>query len=92
VQLKLAIKDEAHEIISATLALYYSAVNDETPSEMILTARDSSQMEELLGKLLTGMRSPGKTMARRELPIRGGKPRSLQTKRATDIDWWPEMD
>ena len=50
VQLKRAIKDEGHEIISAKLALYYSAVNDETLPEMIRTAHDSSQMEAALRK------------------------------------------
>ncbi|HEY1658364.1 MAG TPA: hypothetical protein VGG14_08460 [Candidatus Sulfotelmatobacter sp.] len=48
VQLKHVIKDEGHEIISAKLALYYSAVNDETLPEMIRTAHDSSQMEAAL--------------------------------------------
>jgi hypothetical protein len=47
-QLKHTIKDEGHEIVSAKLALYYSAVNDETLAEMIRTAHDSSQMEAAL--------------------------------------------
>jgi hypothetical protein len=50
IQLKHTIKDEGHEIISAKLALYYSAVNDETLPEMIRTAHDSSHMEEALRK------------------------------------------
>jgi hypothetical protein len=50
IQLKHTIKDEGHEIISAKLALYYSAVNDETLPEMIRTAHDSSRMEAALRK------------------------------------------
>jgi len=50
VELKHVIKDEGHEIISAKLALYYSAVDDETLAEMIRTAQDSSQMEAALRK------------------------------------------
>ena len=50
VQLKRLIKDEGHEIISAKLALYYSAVSDETLPEMIRTAHDSSQMQAALRK------------------------------------------
>src|ERR1700691_1751000 len=49
-QLKHTIKDEGHEIISAKLALYYSAVSDETLPEMIHTAHDSSLMEVALRK------------------------------------------
>jgi len=48
IRLKHVIKDEGHEIISAKLALYYSAVDDETLPEMIHTAHDSSQMEAAL--------------------------------------------
>src|SRR5215471_4893224 len=40
--LKHVIKDEGHGIVSARLALYYSVVDDETLSEMIHTAHDSS--------------------------------------------------
>lgn len=47
-RLKHAIKDEGHEIISAKLAIYYSAVDDETLPEMIRTAHDSSAMEAAL--------------------------------------------
>lgn len=50
VELKRVIKDEGHEIVSAKLALYYSAVNGETLAEMIQTAHDSSQMESALRK------------------------------------------
>jgi hypothetical protein len=49
-QLKQVIKDEGHGIISAKLALYYSAVDDETFPEMIRTAHDSGVMEEALRK------------------------------------------
>jgi hypothetical protein len=49
-QLKQIIKDDGHEIVSAKLALYYSAVSDETLPEMIRTAHDSSQMEAALKK------------------------------------------
>jgi hypothetical protein len=48
--LKHIIKDEGGGIVSATLALYYSAVDDETLPEMIRTARDSSAMEAALRK------------------------------------------
>jgi hypothetical protein len=48
--LKRVIKDQGHEIISAKLALYYSAVDDETLPEMIRTAHDSSLMETALRK------------------------------------------
>jgi hypothetical protein len=47
-QLKHVIKDEGHGIISAKLALYYSAVDDETLPEMIRTAHDSGVMEAAL--------------------------------------------
>jgi hypothetical protein len=49
-QLKHVIKDEGHGIISAKLALYFSAVDDETLPEMIRTAHDSAVMEEALKK------------------------------------------
>ena len=49
-QLKHVIKDEGHGIISAKLALYYSAVDDETLPEMIRTAHDSAAMEAALQK------------------------------------------
>lgn len=47
-ELKHVIKDEGHEIISAKLALYYSTVDDQTLSQMIQTAHDSSKMEAAL--------------------------------------------
>ena len=47
-QLKNVIKDEGHGIISAKLALYFSAVDDETLPEMIRTAHDSAAMEAAL--------------------------------------------
>jgi hypothetical protein len=47
-QLKHVIKDEGHGIISAELALYYSAVDDETLPDMIHTAHDSSVMKAAL--------------------------------------------
>jgi hypothetical protein len=47
-QLKHVIKDEGHGIVSAKLALYYSAVDDETLPEMIRTAHDSGVMEAAL--------------------------------------------
>jgi hypothetical protein len=50
VQLKHVIKDEGHGIVSAKLALYYSAVDDETLSEMIRTAHDSAAMQAALQK------------------------------------------
>lgn len=50
VQLKHTIKDQGHDIVSAKLTLYYSAVDDETLPEMIRTAHDSSQMEASLRK------------------------------------------
>lgn len=49
-QLKHVIKDEGHGIVSAKLALYYSAVDDETLPEMIRTAHDSAAMEAALQK------------------------------------------
>jgi hypothetical protein len=49
-QLKHVIKDEGHGIVSAELALYYSAVEDETLPEMIRTAHDSAWMEAALKK------------------------------------------
>ena len=49
-QLKHVIKDEGHGIVSAKLALYYSAVDDETLPEMIRTAHDSRAMEAVLRK------------------------------------------
>ncbi len=48
--LKHIIKDEGGGIVSASLALYYSVVDDETLPEMIRTARDSSAMEAALRK------------------------------------------
>jgi hypothetical protein len=49
-QLKHVIKDEGHGIVSARLALYYSAVDDETLPAMIETAHDSSTMKAALEK------------------------------------------
>jgi hypothetical protein len=49
-QLKHVIKDEGRGIVSAKLALYYSAVDDETLPEMIRTAHDSTAMEAGLKK------------------------------------------
>ena len=49
-QLKHVIKDEGHGIVSAKLALYYSAVDDETLPEMIRTAHDSAAMQAALQK------------------------------------------
>jgi hypothetical protein len=49
-QLKHVIKDEGRGIISAKLALYYSAVDDETLPEMIRTAHDSAAMKTSLEK------------------------------------------
>src|SRR5208282_2534223 len=49
-QLKHVIKDEGRGIISAKLALYYSAVDDETLPEMIRTVHDSAAMEAALKK------------------------------------------
>jgi hypothetical protein len=50
VALKRAIKDEGGGIVSATLSLYYSTVDDETLPEMIRTAHDSSAMQTALKK------------------------------------------
>jgi hypothetical protein len=50
VQLKHVIKDEGQGIVSAKLALYYSAVDDETLPEMIRTAHDSTGMQAALKK------------------------------------------
>lgn len=50
VQLKHILKDENGGIVSATLTLYYSTVDDETLPEMIRTAHDSSAMEKALRK------------------------------------------
>jgi len=50
VQLKHILKDEDGGIVSATLTLYYSTVDDETLPEMIRTAHDSSAMEKALRK------------------------------------------
>ncbi|HXZ79780.1 MAG TPA: hypothetical protein VEG30_07615 [Terriglobales bacterium] len=50
VELKHILKDEGHGIVSATLSLYYSAVDDETLPEMIRTAHDSSGMKAALQK------------------------------------------
>jgi hypothetical protein len=50
VQLKHILKDEDGGIVSATLTLYYSTVEDETLPEMIRTAHDSSAMEAALRK------------------------------------------
>jgi hypothetical protein len=49
-KLKHVIKDDGHGIVSAKLALYYSAVDDETLPEMIRTAHDSIAMEAALQK------------------------------------------
>jgi hypothetical protein len=48
VQLKRVLKDEGRGIISATLTLYYSTVDDETLSDMIRTAHDNSRMRAAL--------------------------------------------
>ena len=50
VQLKHVLKDEKGGIISATLALYFSTVSDESLPEMIRTAHDSSAMQAALRK------------------------------------------
>jgi hypothetical protein len=47
-QLRHVIKDQGGGIISAKLALYYSAVADETLPEMIGTAHDSSKLKAAL--------------------------------------------
>jgi hypothetical protein len=49
-QLKRVLKDDAHGIVSAQLALYYSVVDDTTLADMIRTASDSSAMEAALRK------------------------------------------
>ena len=49
-QLKHVIKDEGQGIVSATLTLYYSTVDDETLPQMIRTAHDSAAMEAALRK------------------------------------------
>ncbi len=49
-QLKHVIKDHGGGIVSAKLALYYSAVTDETLPEMIGTAHDSSKLKAALQK------------------------------------------
>jgi hypothetical protein len=48
IQLKRIFKDQGGGIVSATLALYFSAVPDETLPEMIRTAHDSSAMKASL--------------------------------------------
>ena len=48
VQLRRVIKDEGRGIVSATLTLYYSTVNDETLPEMVRTAHDTSRMRAAL--------------------------------------------
>ncbi|HYA97399.1 MAG TPA: hypothetical protein VEH49_04835, partial [Methylomirabilota bacterium] len=55
--LKRILKDEAGGIISAQLSLYFSLAEDESLSEMIRTARDSSEMRAAL--LKTQYWSPG---------------------------------
>jgi hypothetical protein len=50
VELKRILKDENGGIVSATLTLYYSAVDDETLAQMIRTAHDSGAMEAALRK------------------------------------------
>lgn len=47
-QLKRVLKDEGRGIVSATLTLYYSTVDDETLPEMIRTAQDTSRMKAAL--------------------------------------------
>lgn len=49
-QIRHAIKDEGHGIVSATLTLYFSTVDDETLPQMIQTAHDSSVIEAALKK------------------------------------------
>lgn len=49
-ELKRILKDESGGIISATLALYFSATEDLTLEQMIRTATDSSRMQETLKK------------------------------------------
>jgi len=50
VQLKHVLKDKAGGIVSAKLALYFSAVEDETIPEMIRTTHDGSVMKAALQK------------------------------------------
>lgn len=50
VRLKQVLKDQGHGIVSATLTLYYSTVDDETLAEMARTAHDPSQMKAALQK------------------------------------------
>ena len=50
VQLKRVIKDEGQSIISAKLALYFSAVDDETIPEMIRATHESSAIKTALQK------------------------------------------
>jgi len=47
-QLRHVIKEKGGGIVSATLSLYYSAVDDETLPEMIRTAHDGSAMKAAL--------------------------------------------
>jgi hypothetical protein len=47
-QLKRKIKDEQKNIISAFLALYFSATEDRTLDEMLQTLRDSARMKKTL--------------------------------------------
>lgn len=49
-ELKRILKDESGGIISATLALYFSATEDQTLDEMIHTAADSRAMRDALQK------------------------------------------
>jgi hypothetical protein len=49
-QLKRVLKERGGGIVSATLTLYYSTVDDETLPEMIRTAHDSSAMKAPLQK------------------------------------------
>ena len=49
-QLKAILKDESGGIISASLALYFSATPDQTLEEMIATTREPSRMREALMK------------------------------------------
>jgi len=48
VELRRVIKDKGHGIVSATLSLYYSAVDDETLPEMTRTAADGAAMMRAL--------------------------------------------
>lgn len=50
IQLKRVLKEQGGGIVSATLTLYYSTVDDETLPEMIRTAHDSSAMKAALQK------------------------------------------